>query len=60
MPEVRDWSGARRAVLYRPVKPQITLRVDPDVVEWFTPAREGEGYQTSINRKQRPHEPKWG
>lgn len=55
MPEVRDWSGARRAVLYRPVKPQMTLRVDADVVEWFTRAREGEGYQTNINRALREY-----
>ncbi len=26
MPEVRDWSGAKRGLFYRPVKQQITLR----------------------------------
>ena len=35
MPEIVDWSGARRGVLYRPVKQQITLRIDADVIEWF-------------------------
>jgi uncharacterized protein (DUF4415 family) len=67
MPEVRDWSGARRGVLYRPVKRQITLRIDADVIEWFkSRAHEGEGYQTNINRalreyiRQHPHEPKRG
>jgi len=35
MPEVRDWSGAERGRFYRPVKQQITLRLDADVVAWF-------------------------
>jgi uncharacterized protein (DUF4415 family) len=67
MPEVHDWSGARRGVFYRPVKRQITLRIDADVIEWFkSRAREGEGYQTNINRalreyvKEHPREPKGG
>ena len=56
MPEIRDWSGARRGVLFRPVKRQITLRIDADVIEWFrSRSREGEGYQTSINRALREH-----
>ena len=56
MPEVVDWSGARRGVLYRPVKRQITLRIDADVIEWFrSRTREGEGYQTGINRALREH-----
>ena len=28
IPEIPDWSGARRGTLYRPVKQQITLRLD--------------------------------
>ena len=56
MPEVVDWSGARRGVLYRPVKRQITLRIDADVIEWFrSRTREGEGYQTNINRALREY-----
>ena len=56
MPEVVDWSGARRGVLYRPVKRQITLRIDADVIEWFrSRTRGGEGYQTSINRALREY-----
>jgi uncharacterized protein (DUF4415 family) len=56
MPEVVDWSGARRGVLYRPVKQQITLRIDADVIEWFrSRARHGEGYQTNINRALREY-----
>ena len=56
MPEVRDWSGARRGLLYRPVKRQITLRIDADVIEWFkSRSHRGEGYQTGINRALREY-----
>lgn len=56
IPEVRDWSGARRGVFYRPVKQQLTLRLDADVVAWFKHhASRSEGYQTNINRALREH-----
>ena len=32
MPEVRDWRGARRGVFFRPVKQQLTLRIDADLI----------------------------
>lgn len=35
MPEVLDWSGAERGKFYRPVKQQVTLRLDADVLHWF-------------------------
>jgi uncharacterized protein (DUF4415 family) len=51
IPEVRDWSGAKRGLFYRPIKRQITLRLDADLIDWFkTHHGQGEGYQTSINR----------
>ncbi len=54
--EILDWSDARRGVFYRPVKQQITLRLDADVVAWFkTHAPGGRGYQTDINRALREH-----
>jgi uncharacterized protein (DUF4415 family) len=56
MPEVRDWRGARRGVFFRPVKQQLTLRIDADLIAWFkhhTP--HGEGYQTRINRALREY-----
>jgi len=56
MPEVRDWSGARRGLFFRPIKQQLTLRIDADVIAWFkqhTP--HGEGYQTRINRALREY-----
>ena len=56
VPEIPDWSGARRGLLYRPVKRQITLRLDADVVSWFkSNALNGRGYQTEINRVLREH-----
>ena len=35
-PELLDWSGAKRGLFYRPVKQQLTLRLDADVIAWFT------------------------
>ncbi len=56
IPEIRDWSGAKRGMLYRPVKQQITLRLDADVLAWFRAnAPGGRGYQTEINRVLREH-----
>ena len=49
MPEVTDWSNAVRGKFYRPVKQQLTLRLDADVVHWFKTHAEGRGYQTQIN-----------
>ena len=56
IPEVEDWSDARRGAFYRPVKRQLTLRLDADLVDWFKRhARNGRGYQTDINRALRDH-----
>jgi uncharacterized protein (DUF4415 family) len=56
MPEVRDWSGARRGLFYRPVKRQLTLRLDADIIAWFrNKVRKGKGYQTRINRALREY-----
>ena len=55
-PEQKDWSGARRGVFFRPIKKQLTLRIDADLIEWFrTHAPDGEGYQTSINSALREY-----
>ena len=55
-PEILDWSDARRGVFYRPVKQQITLRLDADIIAWFKArARGGRGYQTDINGALRDH-----
>ena len=47
------WSNAvrfRDRHLYRPVKKQVTVRLDADVLEWFKAKQGGKrGYQTAIN-----------
>jgi uncharacterized protein (DUF4415 family) len=56
LPEVRDWKGAQRGVFYRPIKQQITLRLDADLLDWFKNHHpQNEGYQTSINRVLREY-----
>lgn len=51
-----DWSGAKRGAFYRPIKQQITLRLDADLIDWFkTHQQQNEGYQTSINRALREY-----
>lgn len=56
VPELLDWSGAKRGLFYRPVKQQLTLRVDADVVAWFKGhTTSDEGYQTRINRALREY-----
>lgn len=56
IPEVRNWDDAKRGVFYRPIKQQITLRLDADIVDWFkNHHQQDEGYQTSINRALREY-----
>jgi uncharacterized protein (DUF4415 family) len=55
-PELLDWSGVKRGLFYRPVKQQLTLRLDADVVAWFkNHTTSDEGYQTRINRALREY-----
>jgi uncharacterized protein (DUF4415 family) len=55
-PELVDWSGAKRGLFYRPVKQQLTLRLDADVVAWFKHhTTSNEGYQTRMNRALREY-----
>jgi uncharacterized protein (DUF4415 family) len=55
-PELLDWSRAKRGLFYRPVKQQLTLRLDTDVVAWFkSHTTSNEGYQTRINRALREY-----
>jgi uncharacterized protein (DUF4415 family) len=56
IPEQKDWSGARRGLFFRPIKKQLTLRLDADLIDWFkTRAPNGEGYQTDINAALREY-----
>ena len=56
IPEQRDWADARRGLFFRPIKRQITLRLDADVIEWFkSRAKPKGGYQTRINQALREY-----
>ena len=44
------WTNAVRGRFYRPVKKQVTVRLDADILEWFKASQGGKrGYQTAIN-----------
>ncbi|MGC1415332.1 MAG: BrnA antitoxin family protein [Candidatus Acidiferrum sp.] len=49
IPELTEkfWKNAVRNPFYRPIKKQVTLRIDADVVAWLR--RQGKGYQTRAN-----------
>ena len=53
IPEIEDFSGAVRGRFYRPVKQQITLRIDADLLAWFRSL--GDKYQTRINAALREY-----
>jgi uncharacterized protein (DUF4415 family) len=42
-----QWKNATRGLVYRPLKRQITARVDADVLDWLK--AQGKGYQSRIN-----------
>ncbi|MFI4940573.1 MAG: BrnA antitoxin family protein [Burkholderiales bacterium] len=43
----QDWQGAVRGKFYRPIKQQLTVRIDADVLEWLK--SQGKGYQSRLN-----------
>lgn len=49
IPELTEkfWQNAVRNPFYRPVKQQLTLRLDADIIAWLR--RQGRGYQTRAN-----------
>jgi uncharacterized protein (DUF4415 family) len=49
IPELTEefWHNAVRNPFYRPLKQQLTLRLDADVIAWLR--RQGRGYQTRAN-----------
>ena len=53
IPAVTNFEGARRGVFYRPIKEQVTLRLDADLLHHFR--SQGEGYQTRINAALREY-----
>ena len=56
IPEVTDWSNAKRGVFYRMTKQQITLDLDTDVIAWFkSNAKTDIDSQTAINQVLREY-----
>jgi uncharacterized protein (DUF4415 family) len=57
----KEWAGAVRGKFYRPIKRQLTVRIDADVIAWLR--SHGKGYQSRLNAilrsamlgKMRPH-----
>jgi uncharacterized protein (DUF4415 family) len=49
IPELTEeqWKNAVRGRFYRPVKQQITARLDSDVLQWLK--SQGKGYQSRMN-----------
>ena len=43
----KDWQGAVKGQFYRPVKQQLTVRIDADVLAWLK--AQGKGYQSRLN-----------
>ena len=43
----QDWRDAVRGQFYRPIKRQLTVRIDADVLEWLK--SQGKGYQSRLN-----------
>lgn len=41
------WKNAVRNRFYRPVKRQLTVRLDADIIAWLR--QQGKGYQTRLN-----------
>lgn len=53
IPEMTDFRNAEVGRFYRPVKKQITLRLDADLIAWFR--EQGGKYQTRINQALREY-----
>ena len=53
VPQIEDFTDAVRGRFYRPVKQQITLRIDADLLAWFRSL--GDKYQTRINAALREY-----
>jgi uncharacterized protein (DUF4415 family) len=47
IPEIKDFSNSEIGRFYRPIKKQVTLCLDADLLSWFK--GQGGRYQTRIN-----------
>lgn len=51
-----DFTGGKRGAIAKTAKERITIRLDPDIIEWFRNRVKGGGnYQTLINEALREH-----
>lgn len=56
MREQYDFSGGQRGPVVKTTKERITIRLDPDVIQWFRDQVKGGGnYQSVINDALREH-----
>lgn len=56
MKDQYDFSGGKRGAVIKTNKEKITIRLDPDVVDWFRKQVEGGGnYQSLINEALKAH-----
>ncbi|MFK0692050.1 BrnA antitoxin family protein [Mesorhizobium sp. IMUNJ 23033] len=58
IPELTEefWQNAVRNPYFKPIKQQLTLRLDSDLVAWFKRrAPDGRGYQSAINKALRDY-----
>ena len=51
--EITNWNNAVVGKYYKPIKKQVTLRLDADMLEWFK--SQGGKYQTRINQVLRDY-----
>ena len=57
-PDAQEWTDemfahAVRGVQIAPTKKKLTVRFDPDIVDWFK--AQGDGYQTRMNEALREY-----
>ena len=51
-----DFSESQRGAIIKTAKERITIRLDPDIIQWFRNQVKGGGnYQTLINEALREH-----
>ena len=56
MKEQYDFSGGTRGAVMKTSKEKITIRLDPDVIQWFRDQVQGGGnYQSLINDTLKVH-----
>jgi len=51
--EITEWENKKVGKFYRPIKEQITIRIDADILDWFRHATNK--YQTLINQACREY-----